>query len=120
MAQHCWSLEEDLVHGDSSDLDVIGEKNVKMFDERYQLAICAELKIEQKLSTIYTYASYTKSLLNNMINIANMVYQDVCPHHSPLALFSPFSGAIFVCMQLRGEFDVPRTNKWIVYIRLSL
>lgn len=84
-----------MVHGDSSDLDVIGEKNVKTFDEIYQLAICAELKIEQKLSTIYTYASYTKSLLN-MINIANMVCHDVCPHHSLLALFSPFSGVIFV------------------------
>lgn len=56
-AQHCWSLEEDSVHSDSSDLNVIGENNVKTFDERNQLAISADVKIEQKLSTIYNYVS---------------------------------------------------------------
>lgn len=78
-AQLCWCLEEDLAHGDSSELDVSGEKNLKTFDVGDQLAICAEVKIEQKLSTIYTYASYTRSRLDNMINILKIVCKDVLP-----------------------------------------
>lgn len=54
-AQHFWSLEENLTHGDSSDLNVLGEENIKTFDERDQLAICAGVTIEPKLSTLELY-----------------------------------------------------------------
>lgn len=113
-AEHCWSLGEDLAHGYSNDLDLIREKNLKTF-ERSARNLCGG-KIRAEVVD-YLYLPPLHEVAHEQHdNVAKMVCQDVCPHHSLLALFSPFGGPIFVCLQLQGGFDVPRTNEWISYI----